>query len=145
MTAARSVGCVQAHARARREPFLPTESEEQRAIIEWWSYESRRRGLPEFALYAVPNGGMRHAATAGRLKAEGVRKGVPDLVLAAARGPHHGAYLELKRLEGGSITPHQKAFGEYLKKAGYAHGVAWGFDEARAFLTAYLNGEALPA
>lgn len=47
-------------------------------------------------LHAIPNGGGRSKAEAGRLKAEGVKKGVSDLSLPVARGRHHGLYMELK-------------------------------------------------
>ena len=47
-------------------------------------------------LFAVPNGGQRSAATAGRLKAEGVRAGVPDLLWPLRRHNYVGLAMELK-------------------------------------------------
>jgi hypothetical protein len=47
-------------------------------------------------LHAIPNGGHRHKATAARLKAAGVKAGVPDICLPVARGDWHGLYIELK-------------------------------------------------
>jgi hypothetical protein len=51
-------------------------------------------------LYAVPNGGYRNIYVARKLKAEGVRAGVADLCLPAARRGYHGLYLEMKSEEG---------------------------------------------
>ena len=47
-------------------------------------------------IFAVPNGGKRNKATAGKLKAEGVRPGVPDLLLLYPSRGYHGLALELK-------------------------------------------------
>lgn len=47
-------------------------------------------------VFAVPNGGHRNKATAGKLKAEGVRAGVPDLLLLLPSRGFHGLAIELK-------------------------------------------------
>lgn len=116
----------------------PTEHQEQVALIDWWRLAHRSVALPEFALFAVPNGGLRSPRTAARLKAEGVRAGVPDLVLAVSRGTFHGAYIELKRLRGSSVRENQVTFGKYLADASYAYCVARGWVEARDFIRGYL-------
>ena len=36
-------------------------------------------------------------ATGGRLRAEGLKSGVPDLCLPSAHGEYHGLYIEMKR------------------------------------------------
>lgn len=58
-------------------------------------------------LYAIPNGGQRSPAQGGKLKAEGVRRGVLDLHLPVARGPFIGLWLENK-VEYPYIDPHGK-------------------------------------
>lgn len=50
---------------------------------------------------------------AGRLKAEGVSKGVPDLYIPAWR-----TWVEMKRIKGGSLSPEQKEFHSYLESIG---------------------------
>lgn len=74
---------------------LDDESGHQEALFSWAAY---RTGLmPELQyMYHVPNGGKRDAATAVALKRQGVKAGVPDIMLPAARAGYHGLYIELK-------------------------------------------------
>lgn len=73
---------------------VPTEAQEQMTLFSWAAMQSGK--YPELnLLYHVPNGGSRHKAEAGRLRAEGVKAGVPDLCLPVARGQYHGLYIEL--------------------------------------------------
>src|SRR5947209_19235518 len=46
--------------------------------------------------FAVPNGGWRHKGTAIKLKAEGVKPGVPDTCLPVAREGFSGLWIEFK-------------------------------------------------
>jgi hypothetical protein len=72
------------------------ESQIQQAIIRWRDHNV---GLePELKwLHAIPNGGGRSKAQAGKLKAEGVTKGILDLSLPVLRGPYVGLLIELKK------------------------------------------------
>ena len=115
------------------------ESEEQTAIIEWANIMQHR--VPELALlYHVPNGGSRNVVEAKRLKAQGVKSGVPDLVLPVARGKYHGLYIELKTLRG-RVSDAQKQWLDALRNQGYAAIVCRGADEAIAMIAKYLAGE----
>jgi len=115
------------------------ESDEQTAIIEWANIMQHR--VPELALlYHVPNGGSRNVIEAKRLKAQGVKSGVPDLVLPVARGKYHGLYIELKTLRG-RVSDTQKQWLEALRNQGYAAIVCRGADEAIAMIAKYLAGE----
>lgn len=117
---------------------VPTESVEQQALFRWAAYQYGAH--PELALlYHVPNGGGRSRAEAGRFKGEGVKAGVPDLCLPVARGPYHGLYIELKRLEGGRLHPEQKRWLEALAGQGYAAVVCKGWEEAVAQILGYLG------
>ena len=89
-------------------------------------------------LFAVPNGGIRHIQEAVRLKAEGVQRGVPDLVLPIPRGKHCGAYLELKANKG-RLSEEQKDWLRFLEAQGYAVEVAWTAKDAFQFLRDYLS------
>lgn len=117
------------------------ESLEQRAYVQWadvvrvpWLAEPIGRYL-----FAVPNGGGRSKVEAAILKAEGVRPGVPDLMLALPTNLHHGLFLELKRQRGGRVSPEQKAWIERLDSFGYKAAVCRGFGEARLVTLDYLG------
>ena len=113
------------------------EAREQEALFRWAEYE--RGKWPELAaMYHIPNGGSRNKAEAARLKAQGVRAGVPDICLPAARGCYHGLYIELKRRNGGRVSEAQREWIEYLENAGYCARVCHGWDEARETIEKYL-------
>lgn len=48
-------------------------------------------------MFAIPNGGKRDAITAGKLKAEGVKPGVPDVMLPIVAQNSAGLFIEFKR------------------------------------------------
>lgn len=119
--------------------FVPRESGEQEALMDWANRESGR--WPELALlYHIPNGGSRNEIEAMRLRRQGVKSGVPDLCLPVARGGRHGLYIELKRKQGGRISPNQSAWIMALNAQGYAATVCRGFEDARDTICKYLRG-----
>lgn len=89
---------------------------------------------PDFWIYAVPNGGQRNKVTAIKLKAEGVRSGVPDLAI-----PKLFLYIEMKRSDGGIVSDNQKKWLSYLDGCGYRVAVANGFEEAKIIFLEVLN------
>lgn len=121
------------------------ESREQCALFAW--AERARTTRPELGLlFAVPNGGARHKATASRLKAEGVRAGVPDVCLPVPKNGLGALYIELKRpgvpgTPRGALRPAQREWIAALQLAGNAAMVAYGWDEARMMIEAYLGGK----
>ena len=89
-----------------------TEAQEQKAIFDWSRQPTVRGQYPELKLlHHIPNGGKRDAIEAKHLKAQGVKKGVPDLCLPVARGPYHGAYIELKTQTGRDFEFSEKMVG----------------------------------
>lgn len=117
---------------------IPTEAEEQIALFEWARLQTGR--FPELALlYHVPNGGSRNKIEAARLRAQGVKSGVPDLCLPVARGASHGLYIELKRQRGGRISEEQVRWINGLLKQGYAAAICKGWQEAASVITDYLR------
>lgn len=99
----------------------------------------RRRTHPELLrLYHNPLGGSRGKVEAARMKAEGLRPGVPDYTLPVARGGYHGMYLELKRHDG-AMSPDQRLELEMLWADGYYAVCAWGAGAAMDALLAYLD------
>ena len=62
-----------------------TEHRIQAGLFKWFKLASARH--PELALlFAIPNGGARDPITGAMLKAEGVKRGVPDLFLPSQPG-----------------------------------------------------------
>jgi len=116
----------------------PSEHQYQVAVIQWWRSACNQYKLPEFALFAIPNGGARDVITGARLKAEGVRPGVYDLMLAHSVGGAHGLFVEMKRKPNKPSTE-QNAFREYLTYAGYDSAVCYDSEQAIRAITDYIK------
>ena len=96
-----------------------SEHTEQVTLMNWCKL--MERSYPQLALiFSIPNGGKRHIGTARKLKAEGVKSGVPDIFLSVAKNGKHGLYIELK---------------------GYEAKVCYGFGEAKKVICDYMGIE----
>ena len=114
-----------------------TEHRIQAGLFKWAKLASALH--PELALlFAIPNGGARDPITGAMLKAEGVKRGVPDLFLPAAAGPFHGLFLEMKTASG-RLSPEQHQWQRGLIKQGYACVTAHSLEQAIDTLTRYLT------
>lgn len=104
-------------------------------------------------VYAVPNGGHRHPAVAGKLKREGVKRGVSDICLPFGPTPKNdtpnrqmfapskkGAYIEMK-FGKNKLSPEQDEFLRFVAAEGYAIHVAYSCDEALDFIEDYCGIE----
>lgn len=121
------------------ERFLPTEHEEQVRVVSWCGIQAQR-GMPELErIFAIANGGARAKATAGKLKAEGVKPGVPDLMLPVPKGIYAGMFIEMKRRKGGTVSAEQKDWTSFLGSMGYKCVVCRGADEAKAAILDYMG------
>lgn len=94
-------------------------------------------------IYHVPNGGHRHKAVAAKLKGQGVKAGVPDLVLPMARGGFFGLYIEFKATppNDAAVSISQYAWIRQLCEQGYLAIVCRGHFDAMEQLRAYLRLE----
>ena len=118
-------------------PPMPSEHAEQVALFQWTATQYRK--YPELKLlYAIPNGGHRHIATAKRMKAEGVRAGVPDLHLPVARNGHIGLWIEMKR-KGSKPRESQLEWLTELAKYGHKCVVAYSWLDAVDAIKGYLK------
>lgn len=128
----------------------------QCACVQWFNIQHRDlRGL----LFAVPNGGARSKATAGKLKAEGVVPGVADLILLVPHlgFPHIiegnadgmvsyvgtadlfcGLCIEMKTAKGRQ-SPEQKAWQAIVEAKGYQYAVCHSLDEFMETINNYLT------
>ena len=113
--------------------FLPTEDQDQESLVNYLDAYH-----PDLDYFAVPNGGFRSKRTAGKLKKQGVKAGVPDMVFALARGRFHGFYLENKRLKGGETSKKQLDWHARLKVRGYYVRVEAGLRNMIAAVEYYL-------
>lgn len=114
-----------------------SEHGEQCAVIEW---ALNNRGFyPELEyLIAIPNGGFRDKNTAKKLKAEGVKAGVSDLLLPVKRAPYSGLWLEMKAADG-LPSRDQIAWLIAMIHQGFAANLAWEYDQAVPLLESYLK------
>ena len=117
---------------------IPTESAEQQWHFKWAAYESSTH--PELDLmYHIPNEGQRSRATGGRMRAEGLKKGVPDICLPVARMGFHGLYIELKRIKHGRATEEQRTWLRKLTAEGYLACICHGWRAAADIICDYLS------
>lgn len=118
-----------------------SESLEQQNLIQWCELsKSKYKDLD--LIYAVPNGGSRHKLEAIKLKREGVKSGVPDLLLPVIilKYEYYGLYIEMKYGKN-KTSENQKKYIERLKNQGYKVEVCYGFYEAKLVIEKYYKGE----
>ena len=110
-----------------------TEHDEQYKLFLWTRYRPELRWM-----FAIPNGGYRTKATAGKMVAEGVKRGVPDLMLPLPTDKFHGLFIEMK-FGKNKMTPEQQEFFDYATQQGYLCKVAYSADEAIEIIDDYLG------
>lgn len=116
-----------------------TEHVEQTLFVQWVAFQfpfSHKR------LFAVPNGEYRTMPAARRLKAEGTRAGVSDLILLQPVGRYHGFVIEFKKATEtwSSVRKAQQEFLYQAQEDGYAAAVAFGFEHGKELMGRYLMG-----
>lgn len=105
-----------------------SESDEQIGFLLWWDVK-----FPGVRIFHIPNGGRRSISVAKKLRAEGVKPGVPDLYCPAWR-----MWIEMKRSKGGRLSKDQKDWIEYLEGVGDTVIVAHGARDASAKVLEWL-------
>lgn len=114
-----------------------TEECEQIVLFRWAEFSASQ--YPELELlYHIPNEGKRSAVTGARLKAQGLKSGVPDVCLPTAHGGYIGLYIEMK-VKPNKPTENQKRWLRALREAGHMVAVCYGFEEARDLIEKYLR------
>lgn len=114
---------------------VPKEHAEQVALINWFRFQ-----FPTVLIHSLPNGAhlsgtaKRRAAQMFRLKAEGLVPGMPDLHI-----PSWDTWVEMKRTEGGKLSPEQRACIDHLRAMGDIVIVAKGWEDAKAQLLTVLE------
>ena len=119
-----------------------SEHDEQVALFKWAQWQSGK--WPELRwMYAIPNGGARHVGVAAKLKAEGVKPGIPDICLPVPRGGFGALYIELKA-KGGRVSQAQRAALDALVGLGNSGAVVFGWEQATKCIQAYLQAPLVP-
>lgn len=102
--------------------------------------------IPELSLiFAIPNGGSRgndkrSAQIVGaQMKAEGVKRGVSDLFVPIPRHKLAGLFIEMKRVDGGTESPEQKAFGAAMQQQGFGYIVCHGWISAANAIMQWMS------
>lgn len=112
----------------------PLEFAEQKSLVKWLDLQHPH------ILYCASAGGMRTSqGTASKMKASGYKKGFPDLFIYEPRSRYHGLAIEMKRKKGGEVSEEQEKWIDGLNSRGYLAYVCYGFDEAKAVITRYLE------
>lgn len=111
------------------------ESNLQKSCVRWF-----RLQYPKLAslLFAVPNGGARSAVTGAILKAEGVTKGVADLLLLVPVRNYHALCIEMKTAKGRQSTT-QKQWEKAVTMQGYKYIVCRSFTDFVKQINEYLS------
>ena len=117
---------------------IDREGQEQTALMR--ELELRYPAVFEL-MYHVPNGGHSIKAVAGKLKAQGVKAGISDLVLTMARGGFFGLYIEFKATppNDAAISPSQHERIRKLNEQGYLAVVCRGHFDTVEQIRAYLR------
>lgn len=121
-------------------PPVPTEHAEQAVVIAWWSMYAPLKGIDYRLLFAIPNGAHKSPGQAAKFRKEGLRPGVPDLLLALPRKGKAGLFIEMKRV-GGKVKPgsEQDKYAQLLRSVGYEVAECAGADEAIAAIEGYFK------
>ena len=124
-----------------------SESAHQKAVFAWAALNLDKYPMLAY-MHAIPNGGRRDAITAARMKAEGVKSGVPDIFLPWPKVDSridnkesvgvHGLYIEMK-IKGGKISDNQKRFIDYLNNNNYKVVICYNWQSAIESIESYLN------
>ena len=105
------------------------ESDEQIGFLRWFETHFR-----DVWIFHIPNGGHRAISVARKMKAEGVKAGVPDLYIPAWK-----LWVEMKRTKGGVVSKEQRSWHEYLKSVGDAVIIGRGATDASRQVMEFLK------
>ncbi len=115
----------------------------QVAVVNWCrSLEGRQ--IVQERFYAIPNGAFlagnpaRRAAQASKLKAEGMRSGVPDLEFYGPGG--RTLRIEMKNGKAGRLSDEQREVHASLIANGHQVEICRTLDETRQTITKFFQG-----
>lgn len=127
--------------------YAKDNSEESHQIALFMLCANNISSYPEFKwLFAIPNGGHRSQSVASRLKAGGVKAGVPDMFLPVKRGIWSGLWIELKlpatdKKKATKPTAEQEMWINHLQSQGFGAMICYGYEHAYRILIKYLESD----
>ena len=111
------------------------EDDLQATCIKWFDYQyPKLKNL----LFHVPNGGNRNVREAARLKSQGVRSGVADLILLIPKSNFHGLCIEMKS-EKGKLSENQKEWLKLVSSQCFCVQVCNSFESFYKTINEYMN------
>ena len=116
----------------------PYESAEQAALFKW-AHMARGKHPELRLLFHIPNEGKRSWRAGRELKAQGLKPGVPDIILPVPNRHHIALWIEMKRRKDGRVSEDQKRMMFALKKYGNMAVVCYGWEQARDTILQYLR------
>lgn len=114
-----------------------SEENEQTCLFRWAEFaEVQYEELK--LMYHVPNEGKRSRIAGARLKAQGLKSGVPDVCLPTAHGGYIGLYIEMK-VKPNKPTENQKQWLKKLREQGHLTAVCYSWEEAKQLIEQYIK------
>lgn len=125
-----------------------SEHSQQSALFCWAAMNLDK--YPELKyMFSIPNGFYSTAGQKSKMKAEGLKSGVPDIMLPATLYPiplsnngltYNGLFIEMKSSKG-KVSQEQKDYIDFLTKQGYKCEVCYSWTSARDVITNYLGNK----
>ena len=112
--------------------LIPTEHQEQSLVVKYCT-------LKKIPIFHIPNGSYKSVTARTKSKQEGLKAGVPDLMLPVPNKNHHGLFIEMKRVKNSKVSVQQKQWIELLNKQGYKAIVCYGNNEAIKEIENYIK------
>ena len=113
------------------QPYIGSEDNFQKSVARYLD----SKGVLWFH---CPNGGHRNVAEAAKLKAMGVKSGVPDVLIFQPRKGYHGFAIELK-VGKNTCTDNQKEMQRHLMAHNWKVIVSYSLDHAIAEIDNYFS------
>jgi hypothetical protein len=118
------------------------EDDEQERLFLWVNLATISGYKLRDYIFAIPNGGKRNVREAARMKRQGVKAGVSDVFVPIPTLKYHGLWIEMKAPKGKAkpkVQTNQQEWIERMNGIGYRAVVCYGWVEAKAVITEYLQ------
>lgn len=119
----------------------PTEHQEQVSLFRWLTFNTKAHPVLALA-FKITNEGTASVRRGAWNKAEGIKRGIPDIFLPVPTMMGgimaYGLWIEMKSAKG-RLTPEQKAWLAALDNQGYDVAICYSWTEAAKKIADYLG------